>query len=186
MASSMQQGKRRRRNRWSLAIWATAACLLLLPAIAMRYTSEVDWSGTDFMVMGAMLAVACGSYELATRLSDSVAYRGAAAIGIVAGFLIVWVNLAVGMLGSEHNPANLVFAGVLAVALIGALVTRFRADGMARAMGAAALAQAATVVYAVVAGHGEVAPLVACFILPWLASAWLFRRAAREAGVLAG
>jgi hypothetical protein len=98
----------------------------------------------------------------------------------VTGFLIVWVNLAVGMLGSEHNPANLLFGGVLLVATVGAFVGRFRPDGMMRAMQAAAVAQAAMVAYALVAGYAEVAPHIGFFILPWLFSAWLFKQAARE------
>ena len=35
--------------------WAFAAVLLLLPAIAMQFTSEIDWSPSDFIVMGALI-----------------------------------------------------------------------------------------------------------------------------------
>ena len=123
MARNMEHGRARRRNRWSLAIWGTAACLLLLPAIAMRFPgSGVDWDARDFIIMGVMFAIACGTYELATRLSDNVAYRAAAGIAIVTGFLTVWVNMAVGMLGSERNPANLLFGGVLLVGIVGAVI----------------------------------------------------------------
>ena len=180
MAQDMANGKRRG-NRWSLAIWGAAGCLLLLPAIAMRFTSEVDWGPEDFVVMGAMLATACGAYELATRLSGSTAYRAGAAVAIAGGFLVVWVNLAVGMLGSENNLENLIFAGVLATGVIGALAARFRAAGMVHALHATALAQVATVLYALLAGYADVAPLVALFVLPWLLSAQLFRLAARGA-----
>jgi hypothetical protein len=171
----------RRRNRWSLAIWGTAAALLLVPAIAMRFPGTgVNWSAADFIVMGVLFGVACGSYELATRLSDSLAYRAAAGVAIVTAFLTVWVNLAVGMLGSEGNPANLLFGGVLLIGIIGALVARFRPMGMARAMRATALAQAGMVVYALVGGYADVAPHIAFFIIPWLLAAQLFRKAARE------
>lgn len=180
MAQDVANGGTRRGNRWRLAIWGGAGCLLLLPAIAMQFTREVDWGPEDFVVMGAMLASACGAYELATRLSGSTAYRAGAAVAIVTGFLVVWVNLAVGMLGSEDNPENLLFAAVLAVGVIGALGARFRPAGMARALYATALAQAAMVVYALVAGHAGVAPHIAFFVLPWLLSAQLFRKAARE------
>lgn len=173
-------GSTRRRNRWSLVIWGTAAGLLLVPAIAMRFDSGVNWSAIDFVVMGALFFLACGAYELAARISGNTAYRAAAGIAILTAFLTVWVNLAVGMLGSERNPANLLFGGVLAVAVIGACIARFRPTGLMRAMQATALAQATMTVYALVGGYGEVTLPVAMFILPWLVSAWLFKKAARE------
>ena len=51
-------------------VWGGAAGLLLLPAVAMRFFPDagVDWSAMDFVVMGALLAVACGLYELGARL----------------------------------------------------------------------------------------------------------------------
>ena len=181
MARNMDNGRTRRSNRWSLAIWGTAACLLLLPAIAMRFPgSGVDWDARDFIIMGVMFAIACGTYELATRLSDNVAYRAAAGIAIVTGFLTVWVNMAVGMLGSERNPANLLFGGVLAIGVIGTLVARFRPQGMVRVMYATAAAQGAMALYALFGGYAGVTPHIAMFAIPWLVSAQLFRKAARE------
>src|SRR5205085_1358181 len=96
------------------------------------------------------------SYEVVARISENTAYRAASGIAIVTAFLTVWVNLAVGMLGSERNPANLLFGGVLAIALVGALLARFRPRGMARAMQAAATAQAAMALYALLGGFAEV------------------------------
>ena len=185
MARNMQTAGPRRRNRWSLAIWGTAAVLLLLPAIAMRFSDTgVDWDARDFMVMGVMFFIACGSYEVVARISDNTAYRAASGIALVTAFLTVWVNLAVGMLGSEQNPANLLFGGVLAIALLGALVARFRPRGMARAMRAAATAQAAMALYALFGGYAEVTLHVGLFALPWLLSARLFKKAARETGTV--
>lgn len=181
MARNTQHASARRGNRWSLAIWGTAALLLLLPLVAMQFTSGVDWDGTDFLVIGAMLSIACGAYELAARMSGSTAYRAGVGVAIVTAFLTVWVNLAVGMLGNENNPANLLFGGVLAVGVIGAFIARFRPRGMARAMHAAALAQAAMAVYALVAGYSEVVLHIGFFVIPWLLSAGLFRKAARDA-----
>ena len=36
-------------------------------------------------------------------------------MAIVAAFLLIWINLAVGINGSEDNPANLMYGGVLTV-----------------------------------------------------------------------
>lgn len=183
---NMGSGRGRRSNRWSLAIWGTAAFLLLLPAVAMQFTSEVNWSTGDFVFMAVMLSAACGAYELATRMTGNTAYRAAVAIAIVTAFLTVWVNGAVGMLGSEDNPDNLLFGGVLVIALIGAVIAWFRPRGMAFAMGAAALAQAGMTVYALVGGYAEVVVHVGAFIVPWLVAAQLFRKAARQQAVVGG
>lgn len=181
MARNMEHGTGRCRNRWSMAIWGTAAFLLLIPLVAMQFDTGVNWSGSDFVVMGVLLAIVCGCYELATRLSDNTAYRAGAGVAVVTGFLTVWVNLAVGMLGGEGNPANLMFGGVLLVGVIGAIIARFRPQGMARAMVATAFAQSLMTVYALVGGYSEVVLHIGFFVLPWLLSAGLFHKAAREA-----
>ena len=186
MARNIEDPSARRRNRWSPAIWGFAAFLLLLPAVAMRFTAEVNWTTSDFVVLGAMLAIACGAYEVLARLSGNTWYRAAAGIAIVTAFLTVWVNLAVGMLGSESNPDNLLFGGVLAVAVLGALIARFRAQGMAYAMVATAFAQAGMTLYALVGGYAEVVFHVGLFTIPWLLAALLFRKAARELPVAGG
>lgn len=167
--------------RWRVMLWGAAALLLLAPLIAMRFTSEVNWTGSDFVAFGAMLAVLCGGVELAVRMSRHHSYRAAAGIALVAGFLLVWMNLAVGIIGNENNPANQMFFGVLAVGLVGALIARFRAAGLARAMVAMAIAQVLVAVAAQIGG-AFVWPLTVVFAGLWLGSASLFRRAAREQG----
>jgi lambda repressor-like predicted transcriptional regulator len=70
---------------------------------------------------------------------------------------------------------------VLAVGIVGAVIARFRPAGMARALVATALAQALVAVVALIAQAG-LAPVVltTAFAAPWLASAWLFGRAAQQ------
>ena len=184
MTGSMAMGDGGRGNRLRPFVWGGAACLLLLPAVAMRFFpgSGVDWSAADFVAMGLLLAIACGIYELGAWASQDVAYRLGFGVAALAGFLTVWVNLAVGMLGSENDAINLMFAGVLLVAASGALIAVLRPAGMARAMLATAAAQ--LLAAGIGLGMGEFQPLelalTAMFALPWLASAALFQRAARR------
>ena len=63
-------------------MWAAAAALLSIPAIAMQFTSEVDWSGSDFIVMGIMLGTAFGTFDLASRMSGSIPYRAGAGVAV--------------------------------------------------------------------------------------------------------
>ena len=144
----------------------------------MQVTGEVAWTPADFAVAGALVGAVGVGYELAVRRSASRAYRAAAGLALATGLVLVWLSLAVGVLGSEDDPANLMLGGVLAVAIAGALVARFRPAGLARAMAAAALAQMLAAVVALVAGFGADALLAAAFAAPWLTAAWLFGRAA--------
>jgi hypothetical protein len=119
------------------------------------------------------------------HLSSNTAYRLAAALALTAAFLIVWFNAAAGLIGIEDDdPANLLYAGVLAIGLMGAIVARFKPEGLSRALFATALAQALIGVIAlelpntasstmIVIVHGG---LVAVFA----GAAVLFRHAARK------
>jgi lysylphosphatidylglycerol synthetase-like protein (DUF2156 family) len=171
-----------RGNRLRPWIWGTAAALLLLPAVAMQFTPEVDWTAGDFVAMGVWLAIACALYELGAWLSGSATYRAGFGLAVLTGFLTVWVNLAVGMLGDEGDRTNLMFIGVLAIAGVGALLARFRARGMAVAMALAGAAQLAAVGIAMATGGFDARELVftALFALPWLAAALLFRMATAD------
>ncbi len=120
------------------AMWSGAA-FLLLPAAAMRFTAEVNWTGSDFVFAAVLLFGSAGIVELAMRASSSLAYRAGAVVAVGTSFLTIWANAAVGMIGSEDNPYNLWFLGVITLALLGTLVARFRARGMALAMSLAGI-----------------------------------------------
>lgn len=163
-------------------LWGGAAALLLLPAVAMRFTREVDWSAFDFVVMGLLLASVCGAFELALRVARSHAYLIAAGVALATSFLGVWITLAVGIIGSEGHPTNAIFLAVPAIMLVGAVMAQLRPRGMARTMRVAAGAQAITVAVAAAIGQDMGFLLPAGFVLMWLAAAQGFARAAREAG----
>lgn len=162
-------------------LWGGAAALLALPGVAMLAGVEgVDWSPGDFVVMGGMLAAACALCELGLRLGRDALYRAGFALAVLTGFLTVWVNLAVGMLGDEGDAPNLMFGGVLLVAGLGALLARFRARGMAWAMAAAAAQLLAVGVAAAMGGFRAIElGATAGFALPWLLAAALFAAAGR-------
>lgn len=170
-----------------IAPWIGSVGLLILPAVAMQFTDEVQWTAFDFAVAGAMLFICCSLWELGFRLSDSAAYRMGLGIAVGAALVTLWVNGAVGVIGDEDNPANLMFGAVLAVALLGSLAALFRAPGMAIAMFAAAFAQFAVGVIALVGGMAE-GPAAPYDVIGstgflggmWLVSGLLFRKAARE------
>jgi hypothetical protein len=163
----------------------TVAFILLLPLLAMQFTDEVVWDLTDFAVAGALLFGAGCTYHLVARKAGHIAYRAAVGVAVAAALMLVWMNLAVGLIGSEDNPANLMYVGVLAVGIIGALIARFEPHRMACALFATAFAQAWVAVIALIAGLGypgsgplEILVLNGAFVALCVGSAWLFRRAA--------
>lgn len=97
MAGSIEMNGERGGNGWRIAMWGAAAGVLLLPAIAMQLTSEVAWGLEDFLTMGTMLLIACGSFELAVKAIRSSVGRALAGVVILGLFLLVWVELAVGI-----------------------------------------------------------------------------------------
>ena len=180
MTTKAENEGRRRWSPWRITAWGFAACLLLLPLIAMWYTDEVNWTGSDFVFMGVLLGSVGLAFEFIVRKSGSLAYRFGAAFALIAAFLTIWVNAAVGMIGD--GPYNLLFGGVLLIALIGAIVARFEPAGMARAMVVAAIAQ--SVLSAVgMSTDARGGILSMTFVVPWLLAAALFRNAAREQGL---
>ena len=163
------------------------AALLMVPLVAMRVGHEVVWTPFDFAVAGTLLFGTGLAIELLVRRSRNLAYRLGAALGVGSALFLVWANLAVGVIGSERNPANLMYLGVLAIGIALSAGARFEARGMARALFAMAGAQAAVAVIALAFGLGgtESGPLEivwtnGMFVALFGASALLFRSAARK------
>ncbi len=186
MEGMTEDGGGRRGSRLRIAAWSAAALILLLPLVAMQFTDQVVWDVADFAIFGVLLVGVGVTYELAARMTGDTAYRAAVGVALAAAFILVWVNGAVGIIGSEDNDANLMYGGVLAVGVIGAIIARFQPRGMARALFATALAQALVAVIALIAGLGspwsgplEIVALNGFFVALWVGSAWLFREAAR-------
>ena len=162
-----------------LLVWFLAGSAMLLPILAMRGVDPAAWDPPgDFIFLFVLLAGSAGANELVTCVPARLAYRVAVALGVTAIFLHAWVNLAVGIIGSEDNPANLIYVAVIAVAALGSLLARFRAPAMARVMTAAAICQAAVFFIAWATGLGFTGPITVFFVALWLASAALFRRSA--------
>lgn len=179
---------------WRTAAWSAAGLILLAPLVAMQFTRAVDWDLFDFLFMGGLMGAVGLGLELAFRASRAAAFRCAAALGLAAGFLLVWLTGAVGLIGNEGLAANRLYAGVLVIALGGAVLARFLAGGLAWAMAAAALAQGLVPLLAwviwpearPVIAEREVPVLTLGFSGLWLAAAALFGRARREVEVELG
>lgn len=171
-----------------IRIMLLAALPLLLPLIAMQISDAVNWGLGDFAIAWVLLTSVGLSYVLITKKSGTVIYRFAVGLALLAALLLVWINGAVGIIGNEGNSANLIYAGVLAVGFVGALITRFKSFGMALTMLAMAGTQLLAPFIAMMiwqpnitswgmAGAGGVFILNGFFVALWIGSALLFLRA---------
>ena len=74
--------------------------LLLIPLVAMQFTDQVDWSFGDFLVMAGLLF----SLTMAVAVVRQKVREKTQRIGLIALllliFLLIWVELAVGIFGT--------------------------------------------------------------------------------------
>ena len=74
--------------------------LLLLPLIAMQYTTEVNWSGFDFVVAATLLLGTGLTLELILRKVTEKRHRISLSMALLVLFLLIWAELAVGLFGT--------------------------------------------------------------------------------------
>ena len=119
---------------------------------------------------------------------ETDSYRFATILALATAFILVWLIGAVGVIGVEGDPFDLMYFGVLAVCLIGVIAARLQPHGMARALFATAFAQALVAFVALIVGKHqssvssvpEILILNGFFIALFLGSARLFGNAARQ------
>lgn len=185
MNVSRQYGDRRG-GQWRIVAWGGVLALLASVSALQMATGQPDWTVGDYALAAGLLGMPLIVYEFVIRQSGLRPYRIAAGLALGATVLLVWINGAVGIIGSEDNPANLMYFGVLLIAAGGAFAGRFRAEGLVRAMQATAIGQAGVMLIAVTGGLGlpETGPVALIiingfFIALWWAAATLFGIAAK-------
>jgi len=91
------------KNKRLINVLLTTAILLLIPLIAMQFTDEVNWTLSDFVV-AAMLLLGTGLiYELVLRNINNLRYRIAICGALLFALIMIWVELAVGILGTPFS-----------------------------------------------------------------------------------
>jgi len=128
---------------WRILGWGGAVLLVLMPYVAMQFSPEVQWTTADFILATVIVGIICALAELTVLLTNNWASRAGGFLAILAGFLVFWSNLAVGMIGGEGDAVNLLFSLVLLIAIIGAWLSSLHRNIMPAAMLAAGTMQCA-------------------------------------------
>ncbi|MFH1070912.1 MAG: hypothetical protein V1794_14940 [Candidatus Glassbacteria bacterium] len=163
------------------------AGILLIPFFGNIYVDGWNWHWYTFVLAGTLLFGAGLTYEFVAKRMSNKAYKFAVGLAVGTAFILSWGNMV--RVSESENPANLMYYGVLAVGVIGALIARFEPRGMARALFAMALAQMLVPVIVLIISNPDtwsppgvlgVFVLNSFFALLFVGSALLFRHAARE------
>lgn len=166
----------------------TTAVLLAIPFTGMQFSNEINWSVSDFIISGIMIFSTGLAYVLFTRKHADLIYKAACALSLFSSLLMVWSNLAVGLIGHESTPINLLYFGVLGLGIIGTFIAGFKPYAMARVLFIMATGVVGITVIALMfdmqelpgSSFTEVIGVNAFFITLFMISAGLFQFADRS------
>lgn len=160
--------------------------VLAIPLVAMEFTREVNWTLSDFVAMWFVLTIPTFLFRLLVTRPQPWTYKLGAAIAVVTGFFITWVNLAVQIIGDE-NPAFVLYFVALLVGLVGVGISRLQPAGMAKAAFATAASLFLIPIIAVIFWPVDFSPGVlpvffgnTVLVLAFVVSGVLFRHAAGQ------
>ncbi|MES2900818.1 MAG: hypothetical protein V4723_13905 [Pseudomonadota bacterium] len=74
--------------------------ILSVPLIAMQFSSDVDWDGLDFAIIGVLLMSIGSIYVFTSRLVRTRQQRIILGFGLAFVLFLCWAELAVGVFGS--------------------------------------------------------------------------------------
>lgn len=87
-------------NKRRSLILLVASLILLIPFIAMQFTSEVNWSLSDFLLAGILLFGTGLLFDWILIKVKTTKYRLLLCAGILLLLALLWIELAVGIFGS--------------------------------------------------------------------------------------
>jgi hypothetical protein len=89
--TNVERSDWQRGNGWRRMLrWGVIAGLLVLPAVAMQFTGEVNWTAFDFLFAGGVLIGAGLVYELIASRTANPVYRTVLGLAVIGGVLAVW------------------------------------------------------------------------------------------------
>lgn len=87
-------------NKRLFGIMLSVAFILAIPLVAMQFTDEVNWTLSDFVIMGILLTGTGLMVELVIRKIRKPENRFALIAAILILLLLIWAELAVGIFGT--------------------------------------------------------------------------------------
>lgn len=84
----------------STLLYSIPLFILSIPLMAMQFTKEVNWTISDFLVMGILLFTTVFTIDFVLKKFKTLKSQLILIVGIVVLLALVWAELAVGIFGS--------------------------------------------------------------------------------------
>lgn len=89
--------------RAAFGVIAATTCILLILFLVMQFSDDMAWSPFDFAVAGILLSGTGLLYVVLRRKVRSVWSRAALGAALVIALALVWLELAVGLVGTPFS-----------------------------------------------------------------------------------
>lgn len=176
-----------------LSTLLVATSLLIIPIIASFVVNGWAWTLFDYVFAWVLFAGIGMIYTFVASKGNNTTYKIATALGAIGVLALIWINGAVGIIGSENNPANMMYEAVLIVGLWGMIISGLKPKGMTITMSIVAISQILVPIAALLLwntdtgiagesfwgnrGIAGVFMINAAFAVLWIATGLLFHKA---------
>ena len=76
--------------------------ILLIPLIGMMFTDEINWTLSDFIIMGFLLLIFGMGIDLINTRTKNLKFRILYILIVCIMFMLLWAELAVGIFGTPY------------------------------------------------------------------------------------
>ncbi len=84
----------------STLLYSIPLIILSFPLITMQLTNEVNWTLSDFLIMGILLFITTFTIDFVLKKFKTLKSRLILVVATLALLILVWAELAVGIFGS--------------------------------------------------------------------------------------
>ena len=84
----------------STLLYSIPFVILSIPLMAMQFTKEVNWTLSDFLIMGILLFITTFTIDFVLKKFKTLKSRLILVVATLALLILVWAELAVGIFGS--------------------------------------------------------------------------------------
>jgi hypothetical protein len=103
--------------------------MLMVPIVASQLVVDWNWPVVTFVRVYVLFFVTGMVFALVARRMGAWSYKAGVGLSLAAAFTLGWSNMV--HVADSGNPANLVYYSVLGVGVVGALLARLQARGLA-------------------------------------------------------
>ena len=113
----------------TLRVALVALGLLTVPVVASRGVEGWNWPPKAFVLVYVLFFLTGMAYALIARKMDAWSYKVAVGVALVTGFGLGWSTMV--QTADSGHPERLWYMSVLVVGLVGVILSRLKARGLA-------------------------------------------------------